>query len=67
MWFWFGFWGEKLWFLQDILKLVREDEVIYIGEDEIVIKNKNGEIVKKFKKYNPYGKSDCYSYKEETD
>lgn len=59
---WFGFWGKKIYTLQDILNLKKEDELLIIGEDEIILKGENYEKV--FVKYNPYGKRECYTYIE---
>ncbi len=62
MW-WFGFWGQKTYTIGDIIKMVKDDEIIYIGEFEILIK-KEDKILKKFEIYNPYGRKDCYTYIE---
>lgn len=53
--YWFGFWGKKTYTLREILDMVKDDEVLKIGEDEMAIEKNGGQVVKKFVKYTTYG------------
>lgn len=59
--YWFGFWGRKLYTFSEILDMVREDEVLEVGEDSFVIRKvEGGEVVREFTRYSVNGLNYVY-------
>lgn len=52
---WFGFWGKRTYTIKEILDMVKEDEILKIGEDELVIERDGGQVLRRFVKYAGYG------------